>query len=114
MNVDSEVSLLIEEIKRLGTEQESGRIGVKFGTLFDASDQVFEALNGTLRAAKKRSLIKFEGQMLLKGAHDDVLIELVRLPSPSSGIGSAAWDMFAAVCEVRLALASHYSHWDSA
>lgn len=36
-----------------------------------------KALNGTLRAAKRQKVIHFEGQMLLKGAHDKVLITLV-------------------------------------
>jgi hypothetical protein len=30
---------------------------------------LFEALVGTLRAAKKRKVIAFEGEMLLQGAH---------------------------------------------
>ena len=39
--------------------------------------QIFEALVGTLRAAKRRKLIHYEGQMLLKGVHDEVFIELL-------------------------------------
>jgi hypothetical protein len=31
-----------------------------------------QALVGTLRAAKKRKVIKYEGEMLLQGAHDKV------------------------------------------
>jgi hypothetical protein len=80
MNVDEECQLLVEEIKRLGMQQPSGKIGVTFGTLFDDDrcSQVFEALVGTLRAAKKRSLVSFKGEMLLKGAHDHVMIELIQ------------------------------------
>jgi hypothetical protein len=80
MNVDEECQLLVEEIKRLGVQQPSGNIGVTFGTLFDDDrcSQVFEALVGTLRAAKKRSLVSFKGEMLLKGAHDHVMIELIQ------------------------------------
>ena len=50
-----------------------------FGVLFDDDRcaNEFEALVGTLRAAKKKKIIKFEGQMLLKGAHDDVVITLL-------------------------------------
>jgi hypothetical protein len=49
-----------------------------FGDLFD-DDEVsnyYEALVGTLKAAKKRGLITFAGQMLLKGPHDKVKISI--------------------------------------
>jgi len=78
-NVDAEVALLQEEIRRLGTESADGAvITVTFGTLFhdDRCAQVFEALVGTLRAAKKRKIIDFEGQILLQGVHDQVPITL--------------------------------------
>lgn len=39
--------------------------------------QYFEAIVGTLKAAKKRKFITFKGQILLKGAHDDVPITLL-------------------------------------
>merc|ERR1712071_481267 len=50
-----------------------------FGELFDDEqvEQYYEALVGTLKSAKKRGLISFKGQMLLKGAHDNVVISLV-------------------------------------
>ena len=50
-----------------------------FGELFD-DDQVanyYEALVGTLKSAKKRGLIDFKGQMLLKGPHDKVKITII-------------------------------------
>lgn len=37
----------------------------------------FEALNGTLRAAKKRKKLTFQGEMLLQGVSDDVDIILL-------------------------------------
>jgi hypothetical protein len=42
----------------------------KFGTLVkdERCGDIFEALVGTLRAAKKRKVIAFEGEMLLQGA----------------------------------------------
>ena len=51
---------------------------VKFGELFD-DDQVanyYEALVGTLKSAKKRGVIDYKGQMLLKGMSDDVVISI--------------------------------------
>ena len=38
---------------------------------------MFNAELGTLKAAKKQNLVDFKGQMLLKGAHDNVVIYLV-------------------------------------
>lgn len=78
MDVDHEISLLKEEIKRLG-EEKDGLWTVKFGVLFkdEKCANIFEALVGTLRAAKKRKLIKFEGEMLLSPMHDNVDIVLL-------------------------------------
>jgi L-cystine uptake protein TcyP (sodium:dicarboxylate symporter family) len=55
MNVDHEVELLKEEIKRLGTKNSEGQFVVTFGVMFadDRCANIFEALVGTLRAAKK-------------------------------------------------------------
>ena len=64
MSVEEEVALLQEKIKELGSEQADGRIGVEFGVLFDATQDVFEALNGTLRAAKREKKVAFEGTHL--------------------------------------------------
>ena len=61
MSVEEEVALLQEKIKELGSEQADGRIGVEFGVLFDATQDIFEALNGTLRAAKREKKVTFEG-----------------------------------------------------
>ncbi|XP_064411424.1 costars family protein ABRACL isoform X1 [Latimeria chalumnae] len=57
-----------------------GKISVKFGVLFadEKCANLFEALVGTLRAAKKRKIITYEGQLLLQGTHDDVDIVLLR------------------------------------
>ena len=61
------------DIRRIGGGDE-----VKFGALFD-DDEVanyYEALVGTLKCAKKRGVIDFKGQMLLKGVHDDVIVSI--------------------------------------
>lgn len=72
--IDQEVIQLVSDIRRIGDDGTS----VKFGALFDdeAAQQYYEALVGTLKTAKKRGVIKFKGQMLLKGMHDDVVISL--------------------------------------
>ncbi|XP_034383657.1 costars family protein ABRACL-like [Cyclopterus lumpus] len=80
MNVDHEVKLLVEEIQQLGSKSADGQTRVKFGVLFndDRCANIFEALVGTLRAAKKRKVINFEGELLLQGVHDNVDIVLLQ------------------------------------
>ncbi|TPX51086.1 hypothetical protein SeMB42_g01036 [Synchytrium endobioticum] len=79
--VDEECRLLVQEIKRLGKSdpKHDGKTTIKFGELVmdGRVSNVFEALNGTLRAAKKRKLIDFQGEMLLQGAHNNVDIVLL-------------------------------------
>ena len=80
MDVNHEVSLLQEEIKRLGTKNDStGEYVVEFGVLFadDKCANLFEALVGTLRAAKRKKIITYEGELLLQGVHDKVPIKLL-------------------------------------
>ncbi|KAI3803791.1 hypothetical protein L1987_31953 [Smallanthus sonchifolius] len=78
MNVDEEIEHLKEEIKRLGHKQTDGSYKVTFGVLFndDRCANIFEALVGTLRAAKKRKVLAYEGELLLQGVHDNVEIVL--------------------------------------
>lgn len=80
MDVDHEIGLLIQEIKRLGTPNSNGQTSVKFGVLFadDKCANLFEALVGTLRAAKRKKFINYDGQLLLQGVHDNVDIVLLK------------------------------------
>ncbi|XP_037699787.1 costars family protein ABRACL isoform X3 [Choloepus didactylus] len=79
MNVDHEVNLLVEEIHRLGSKNADGKLSVKFGVLFrdDKCANLFEALVGTLKAAKRRKIVMYPGELLLQGVHDDVDIVLL-------------------------------------
>jgi hypothetical protein len=79
MNTEEEVKQLAQEIKRLGTLNDKQQYVVKFGVIVkdDRCCNLFEALNGTLRSAKKRKIIDFKGEMLLQGAHDNVDIVLL-------------------------------------
>ena len=56
-----------------------GKTVVKFGVLFEDTRcaNIFEALVGTLRAAKRRKIITFEGELLLQGVHDNVEVVLL-------------------------------------
>ncbi|KAK4476930.1 hypothetical protein RD792_016099 [Penstemon davidsonii] len=78
MNVEEEVGRLREEIKRLGKPQDDGSYTVTFGVLFndDRCANIFEALVGTLRAAKRRKFLTYDGELLLQGVHDNVEIIL--------------------------------------
>ncbi|OQR84021.1 costars family protein ABRACL isoform X2 [Achlya hypogyna] len=84
MEVDKEVEQLAVEIRRLGTTTTTADgktvFGVTFGELFDDERCVdlFEALMGTLRAAKRKKVIDYPGQLLLKGVNDKVFITLLQ------------------------------------
>ena len=67
---------LLTDIKRIG---ESGEPYVEFGDLFDDEEvaDYYEALVGTLKAAKKKGLINYEGQFLLKGFTNKVIISII-------------------------------------
>ena len=71
-----EMQQLLTDIKRIG---ESGEPYVEFGDLFDDEEvaNYYEALVGTLKAAKKKGLINYEGQFLLKGFTNKVIISIV-------------------------------------
>jgi Costars len=73
-DVNKEVAMLVTELKRLSDPRADGKVVVKFGKLFDDERcaNIFEALVGTLRAAKKRKVVNFDGEMLFQGVHDDV------------------------------------------
>lgn len=80
MNVEHEVKLLVQEIKRLGSPNADGQITVKFGVMFsdDRCANIFEALVGTLKAAKRKKIVNYKGELLLQGVHDDVDIVLLK------------------------------------
>lgn len=80
MNVEHEVELLVQEIRRLGSPNADGKLSVTFGVLFkdDRCANLFEALVGTLRAAKRKKIVKYEGELLLQGVHDSVEVVLLK------------------------------------
>eukprot|EP00884_Botryococcus_braunii_P000645 jgi/Botrbrau1/10581/Bobra.0358s0004.1 len=78
-SVIQEIGHLVAAIKRLGAPNASGQYSVKYGTLFEDDEvaNTFEALLGTLKAAKKRKIVSFEGEILLQGVHNDVDVVLL-------------------------------------
>lgn len=72
--VEEDVSDLCRDIVRLS----GGGSEVKFIQLAEDDDVVqrYEALLGVLKASRKRGLVDFEGNLLLMGESDDVVISL--------------------------------------
>ncbi|CAI9283016.1 unnamed protein product [Lactuca saligna] len=85
---EEEVEKLKVEIQRLGSKQDDGSYKVTFGLLFhdDRYANIFEALVGTLRAAKRRKLLTYDGELLLQGVHDNVEIVLKPTPTPTTAV----------------------------
>jgi hypothetical protein len=77
--MNEEIEQLLIDIRRIGPTHAHPTPKVLFGELFDDEqvEQYYEALVGTLKCAKKRGIIHFKGQMLLKGIHDNVTITIV-------------------------------------
>lgn len=89
---DLDVANLQLELVRLGGHRSSKGVVamVTFAELHDdpRCEQLFEALVGTLRAAKKRRLVTYKGELLLKGPSDGV--EIALLVPPPEGMASAS------------------------
>eukprot|EP00978_Attheya_sp_CCMP212_P005286 scaffold11770_cov55-Attheya_sp.AAC.1 len=80
-----EIEQLKRDIRRIGPTHPNPAPHVLFGELFEDEEveQFYEALVGTLKSAKKRGVIVFRGQILLKGMHDREVISIVsEMPPP--------------------------------
>lgn len=79
-SVDMEIQHLVHEIKRLGTENPDGTYSTTFGVIFkdDKVQNLLESLVGTMKAAKKRKIIHFDGEFLLSPTHDKVAVTLLQ------------------------------------
>jgi hypothetical protein len=76
--VDKEIRKLIAAMIDLGAPSTQGLREIAFGKLFAETAQMFEALSGTLKTAKKKKVVTFATEMLLQGAHDNVIIVLLQ------------------------------------
>ncbi|KAI8811211.1 costars domain-containing protein [Cladochytrium replicatum] len=79
VSVEEEITKLIEHIKRLGVSTPEG-IVVKYGVFVkdDIVTNTFEGPFATLKAAKKRGIVDFKGEILLSPVHDSVEIRLLK------------------------------------
>uniref|UniRef100_A0A3N7G7E1 Costars domain-containing protein n=1 Tax=Populus trichocarpa TaxID=3694 RepID=A0A3N7G7E1_POPTR len=88
-----ENTLFLMHFKLLSQNQRVG--GKRYRSLLvlfnvDRCAHIFEALVGTLSAAKKRKVLSYEGELLLQGVHDNVKIILKPAPLPASGTATAS------------------------
>ena len=85
--VEHDLKLLVAGLKRLGVTEADGAVVAPFGKVVDDEEleQQLESLVGTLKAGRRRGVLEWEGQLLLKGKDDAVPIKLVAGKDPSAG-----------------------------
>jgi len=78
--VEKGIDELCKFIKEHGkyNPAQGGIASIKFGELFDKY-QLSDMLVGLLMRAKKRKRVKYEGDLLFQGIHDEVIITLMHL-----------------------------------
>lgn len=75
---DKVIVQLIGEIKTRGSVDGAGRITVTFGKLFDETADIFDALVGILKTAKKYNVCAFNKDQMWQGADDNEIITLLK------------------------------------
>ncbi|KIJ96469.1 hypothetical protein K443DRAFT_682322 [Laccaria amethystina LaAM-08-1] len=65
LNTSHEISILKDAIKEHGTTNPDGKFSIAYGVLFDKTANTLEALNGTLRAAKRQKKVAFDAELLM-------------------------------------------------
>jgi len=69
-----EIQILKEAIQQYGTANADGQSSVSYGILFDKTANTLEALNGTLRSAKRQKKVKFDAELLMMPKDKDVQV----------------------------------------
>ncbi|THU86772.1 hypothetical protein K435DRAFT_359753 [Dendrothele bispora CBS 962.96] len=77
VNVSDEIVILKDAIKEHGSKNSDGHSSVAYGILFDKTANTLEALNGTLRAAKKQKKVAFDAELLMMPRDKDVQVVLL-------------------------------------
>ena len=77
--VTHDLELLTAGIKRLGVAEADGSVVATFGSIVDDEEleQQLESLVGTLKAGRRRGVLEWQGQLLLKGKDDAAPIKLL-------------------------------------
>lgn len=84
--VEKDLKLLCAGITRLGAADADGTVATTFGKIVDDEEleQQLESLVGTLKAGRRRGVLAWEGQLLLKGRDDNAPIKLVGSKPPAA------------------------------
>ncbi|GAA5942802.1 costars family protein [Sporobolomyces koalae] len=77
MNTAHEIGVLTVTIKSKGTKNSQGLYEIPYGLLFDLTQNTLEALNGTLRAAKRQKKVAYDAELLMMPKDKDVLVTLL-------------------------------------
>ncbi|TFK64029.1 hypothetical protein BDN72DRAFT_963512 [Pluteus cervinus] len=77
LNTATEIQQLKDAIKEHGTVDGNGNYSVSYGILFDKTANILEALNGTLRAAKRQKKVAFDAELLMMPRDKDVQVVLI-------------------------------------
>ena len=75
---DRVVRQLIDEIRARGGRGADGRWTITFGKLFDETANVFDALAGICKTAKKYGVLGYDRDQLWQGQDDAVVITLLK------------------------------------
>eukprot|EP00040_Diaphanoeca_grandis_P039621 m.259620 g.259620 ORF g.259620 m.259620 type:complete len:923 (-) comp38391_c0_seq1:45-2813(-) len=75
---DKVVNQLIDEIKQRGQPNAHGQTCITFGQLFDETANIFDALVGILKTAKKYNIVHCKKDQLWQGQDDDEVITLLK------------------------------------
>merc|ERR1712137_296462 len=78
-DVEHEIKLVQWYVAKVGKKQDDGSYKCTFADIFydEEAEQIFESLVGSLKAAKRKGVLKFDGQMLLMPTHKDVILHPV-------------------------------------
>ncbi|KAF8959543.1 costars domain-containing protein [Flammula alnicola] len=77
LNTAHEIEILKKAIKDYGSVNADGHSTVAYGILFEKTADTLEALNGTLRAAKRQKKVAFEAELLMMPRDKDVHVVLL-------------------------------------
>ncbi|GAA6007449.1 uncharacterized protein JCM10292_002409 [Rhodotorula paludigena] len=78
MQTAHDLGVLLVAIKAHGKRNPAtGKIEAPYGEVFKATEKTLEALNGTLRSAKRQKKVTFEGELLMMPKDKDVLLVLL-------------------------------------
>ncbi|KAJ3909702.1 costars domain-containing protein [Lentinula edodes] len=68
---------MLDAIKEYGLINSEGKHSASYGILFDKTANTLEALNGTLRAAKRQKKVAFDAELLMMPKDKDVQVVLL-------------------------------------